>query len=355
MRTVVLTALLAAASVLEGANFYVTKTADTNGSCIPGDCSLREAVIAANAAAGADTIKVPPGTYTITIAGTGEDNAATGDFDIRGELTITGDSLEPTIVDGGGLDRLFHIVTGDVVRLEWLTIRNGSSNSGGGVLVSHSLANVTVDRCLVTGNTSTYFGGGLRNDGDVLYVRNTTVTDNSADQGGGLSAHGDGTLALVFSTVSDNYAATASNGGQIAAHAGTTVLLESTIINNAQRLGQACWISYVLSTGHNIESPGDTCDLNGDGDMDNVTGSSLSLGPLADNGGPTHSHSIGPASVAVNLGGIGNCPPIDQRGGPRDDGFCDIGSYELGAVPPQLIFRDGFEAGTTGEWSTTAP
>ena len=44
--------------------FNVTKTADTNdGACTPTDCSLREAVIAANVNAGKDTINIPAGTY----------------------------------------------------------------------------------------------------------------------------------------------------------------------------------------------------------------------------------------------------------------------------------------------------
>ena len=46
--------------------------------------SLREAVIAANAQPGADTIIVPAGTYKLTTAGSDEDMAATGDLDITG-------------------------------------------------------------------------------------------------------------------------------------------------------------------------------------------------------------------------------------------------------------------------------
>ena len=42
-------------------DYYVTKTADTaDGSCTQEDCSLREAVISANATPAADTIHLPP-------------------------------------------------------------------------------------------------------------------------------------------------------------------------------------------------------------------------------------------------------------------------------------------------------
>ena len=49
------------------ATFAVTKTADTNDGTCDADCSLREAIGAANALAGADIIDVPAGTYTLTI------------------------------------------------------------------------------------------------------------------------------------------------------------------------------------------------------------------------------------------------------------------------------------------------
>ena len=79
----------------------VTKTADTNDGVCDTDCSLREAIGAANALAGADTITVPAGTYTLSIAGTGEDANATGDLDISDDLTINGTTF--TIIDGGAL------------------------------------------------------------------------------------------------------------------------------------------------------------------------------------------------------------------------------------------------------------
>ncbi len=76
----------------------VTTTEDelaTNGRC-----SLREAIRSANvdaavhpdcpAGTGADTIRLPAGTYRLTIPGAGEDAAATGDLDITETVTILG-------------------------------------------------------------------------------------------------------------------------------------------------------------------------------------------------------------------------------------------------------------------------
>src|SRR6476469_358210 len=47
--------------------FSVTKTADSNDGTCDADCSLREAVAAANNNAGPNTINIPTGTYTLTL------------------------------------------------------------------------------------------------------------------------------------------------------------------------------------------------------------------------------------------------------------------------------------------------
>jgi CSLREA domain-containing protein len=60
----------------------VTKLADTNDGSCDADCSLCEAVIAANANPGADDIALPAGNYVLTIGGVGEDTGATGDLDL---------------------------------------------------------------------------------------------------------------------------------------------------------------------------------------------------------------------------------------------------------------------------------
>lgn len=64
----------------------ITVTTTTDDNTVNGNCTLREAVIAANtntavdacpAGSGADTIILPSGTFTFTLAGAGENSAAT--------------------------------------------------------------------------------------------------------------------------------------------------------------------------------------------------------------------------------------------------------------------------------------
>lgn len=56
-------------------------------------------MIQANATPGADTIMLRAGTYRLTLAGAGEDAAATGDLDILQNLTIEGAGAMQTIID----------------------------------------------------------------------------------------------------------------------------------------------------------------------------------------------------------------------------------------------------------------
>jgi CSLREA domain-containing protein len=113
------------------ATFTVNSTADAvdanlaDGVCetaTAGVCTLRAAIQQANASAGTDTIVLPAGTYTLTIAGAGEDAAVTGDLDVTGILTITGAGADTTIVEAcaipplattcTGIDRVFEVRPG---------------------------------------------------------------------------------------------------------------------------------------------------------------------------------------------------------------------------------------------------
>jgi CSLREA domain-containing protein len=85
--------------VAKAATITVDRTADDID--INGNCTLREAIIAANtdtavdnctAGSGSDTIFLLSGSYMLSIPGAGENAGATGDLDITDDLTITGGS-----------------------------------------------------------------------------------------------------------------------------------------------------------------------------------------------------------------------------------------------------------------------
>ena len=154
------------------ATFVVTKTADTNDGACNADCSLREAVRAANAAAGSDMITIPNGTYTLTIAGGSEDLAATGDLDITGAVVVVGGGAATTIVQAGtstgtGIDKVFSV------------------NPSLGASFATSFSNLTMR---FGNNTTDGFGGAMDWDagpsGGTITIDNVVVTNNTLNSGG---------------------------------------------------------------------------------------------------------------------------------------------------------------------------
>ncbi len=198
------------------ATFAVTKTGDSNDGACNADCSLREAITAANASAGADTINLPAGTYTLTIAGTREESNATGDLDITDDLTISGQGTDAsaTIVQAGtnstnGIDRVFDVISNGAsvtVTFDNMTIRYGRTsggflpdvfNIGAGIAARASPAThsstINITDSIINSNEATDAGGGgifmqksLGASTDpILNVTDSIISGNTAFRGGG--------------------------------------------------------------------------------------------------------------------------------------------------------------------------
>src|SRR5688572_24841483 len=113
MKKIILSTLTTAvfsAALAIGANaatFTVTKTADTNDGVCDADCSLREAIFAANGAAGDDVIEFASGTFgsasTITLT--------SGEMTIsaNGSLTINGPGAGLLTLDGNLASRIMTV------------------------------------------------------------------------------------------------------------------------------------------------------------------------------------------------------------------------------------------------------
>ncbi|MCE7986497.1 MAG: CSLREA domain-containing protein [Caldilinea sp. CFX5] len=234
---------LAAPQPALAATFTVTKPADTNDGACNADCSLREAIIAANAAPGADVITLPAGTYTLSRSGV-DNTAANGDLDVTGPLTINGAAQATTIIQAGAssptaIDRVFSFnplgtATGFAVSLNNLTIRNGKNpnafatqeNDGGcfdfdggtAGAGSLSLTSVTVSNCETTDGS----GGGAAiflPHGGTINFSGATIQNNIASRGGNNFGDGGG---LIFSCV--------QSGGT-----STVTIANSTISGNSTR------------------------------------------------------------------------------------------------------------------------
>jgi CSLREA domain-containing protein len=209
-----------------------------DGKCATdvGTCTLRAAIQEANLQNGV-TITLNPGVYTLSIAPNDTlPLAATGDLDVYGEVTISGGGADKTIVDGGGIDRVFNMQVASRVTITDVTIRNGQGRPGadGGGLSNYG--NLTLENVSVSGNrtrsdatlSADAPGGGIFNAA-TLQLRNCTVSGNSAaDVGGGV--HNTGIMTVLQSTIANN-SALADRGGGIGNFNKATVIL-STISGN---------------------------------------------------------------------------------------------------------------------------
>ncbi|HEY3186754.1 MAG TPA: CSLREA domain-containing protein, partial [Solirubrobacteraceae bacterium] len=208
-------AVISAALARGAAAATIPVTSSADDIVVNGNCTLREAVIAANsdtaqdacpAGNGTDTIQVPAGTYTLLLAGPGEDAAAGGDLDVTASVDVVGAGAPTTVIDGNATDRVLDIdpaSTGISVTLSGLTIRNGSAQpAGGGIRNAGALA---VSDCVfrdntATGGAGTASGGGIDSTGTLTVTRSTiqnnlvTATappfSSAVASGGGIHAAG---------------------------------------------------------------------------------------------------------------------------------------------------------------------
>ncbi|HEX2128985.1 MAG TPA: CSLREA domain-containing protein, partial [Solirubrobacterales bacterium] len=237
--TAVVAAVLTLAPAASPATFSVTRFDDPvpNG-CNAGDCSLREAIIAANGNSGADSIPLGAGTYELEVAGTDEDLSADGDLDVNDSLTITGAGIGQTVIDGNGEltgERVMRL-DGGTIALSDLTVTDGgdpaSTVFGAGISVGDTRATLT--RVAVNGNHGQNFGGGVHvgSSGD-LTATDGSISDNRLSQSFGSALYNDaGTVTLERMSVTGNEAlgfATIYNQLQDA----EMVIRDSTVSDNS--------------------------------------------------------------------------------------------------------------------------
>jgi CSLREA domain-containing protein len=237
-------------STPEGAILVTTLDDELNSD---GDCSLREAIQAANTNTYVDacgTGVVLTDTITFDVAGT---------ISVTSQLSVTSDG--PLVIIGaeaititGGLDagRIFSIGSSADLNLESLNIvdsygtgiyiENGnvvvsdciiSGNSNGGIF--NSLGALTIVDSTLSSNSTNSDGGGIYNFG-TIEISNSSLISNSVysfgdlySQGGGIFNFG--TLTIINSTLVGNSVGSGGTGGGISNY-GTLEINNSSLINN---------------------------------------------------------------------------------------------------------------------------
>jgi CSLREA domain-containing protein len=318
------------------ATFLVNSTADLTDAN-PGDgicdtsasggvCTLRAAIQEANAFddGGPDTINVPAGTYTLTLTGTGEDAAATGDLDILDDLTIRQNPGDMGLViiqagtlgpnddsagGGNGIDRVFDVpdlgnnmrVTN--VTISDVTIQHGKATTNGGGINYNTLGLLDLTRVAVTDNSSGLFGGGIFNRRGNMDITDSSITNNrSASDGGGIDAaiDGSGVVTITDSSIIGNTSG-GDGGGVFNDFGGTLTITGTTISNNSAESGGGIFNSGTANVQALTSVTSNQANDNGGGIFNFgqlfVTDSTISI------------------NIAVNGGGIAN-----------DDGHVEVTS-----------------------------
>lgn len=233
---------------LSAATFTVTKVGDTNDGTCDGDCSLREAINAANASDGADIVILGSGqTYALSLgpADSGRSPVpGSGDLDITGSLTIQGNASS---IDGGGIDRVIDIHGGVLVTINNLTVYGGAVTgflaAGGGLavygswdpaLATAALASLTLNGSTVRNNSAAN-GAGIVCVLCVLTITESAVVSNTAsDAGGGIEMVGNASAVTVTrSTLASNAGSAAGGGVAILFGTGAANLSLNRIAGNA--------------------------------------------------------------------------------------------------------------------------
>jgi len=201
--------------------FTVTNTLDAGAG------SLRQAILNANAAAGADTVA-----FDASFATPKQITLTTGQLIVTDSLTVTGPGAGLLTVSGNTTGRvLLASGTGTLdVILSGLTIAHGKTltgNLGAGIYAAGE--NLTLQNCVITNNHAWNVGGVWVNTPGVLTLTDCQVTNNKSDIHGG-GAGGSGGVVVTRSTISGNTAASRCGG----LYARTSLLMQdSTVSGNS--------------------------------------------------------------------------------------------------------------------------
>lgn len=287
-----------------------------------GECTLRAAVMEANALPGDEIIILRSGVYALSRAGANEDNAATGDLDIRTNVTIDGAGENNTVISGEDEDRVFHVIGAVNLALAGVTVQNGnaqgssSQGDGGGIRVEQGASLQMFDATLKS-NTAGHYGGGLFVDtGSSAELTKVTVIDNEAEAlGGGLDNY-QGTLTIQGSDIRNNTTTQGPGGGLYNGADAVTTINESTFDDNEALDGGGIYnyAGRFISGGHleisNSTISNNTASQNGGGifnfgDIHKIENVTISGNDAQSNGGGLYNQgAITDPDDPVNRAGI---------------------------------------------------
>ncbi|MCO5186064.1 MAG: right-handed parallel beta-helix repeat-containing protein [Anaerolineae bacterium] len=309
-------------TIQEGPDFIVNTDADTDdGLCsVLGqgignqDCTLREAINAANANADPSEIAFA-GDYTITLT-------AQLPF-IATEIIVNGAGRSVT-VDGNNTHTALSVLPDSALTLNSLTLAHGYD-------MVINFGDLTVLNSTLRDGTGEV--GGIYSGGSQLIVANSTFYNNQGTNTGAIQADG-GTTVINNVTFSGNSGGLA--GGMYTYFRAVTIT--NSIITNST--GGDC-----VTDGGSFSGSNNLIDDNAAGACSGVSSAAVTnlAATPADNGGDTHTIALLDGSNAIDAGDNATCEATDQRGMSRPFGDgCDIGAVEAQPMCSTIDIQTGW-------------
>jgi predicted outer membrane repeat protein len=217
-----------------------------------------------DAADNGDTIVVGDGTYYEDVNSRGKS------ITLRSVNPYDPNVVAATVIDanGSGTVVTFPNNVSAVCVLAGFTITNGNSSNGGGIRCFNGA--ITINDCIITGNSATGAGGGIASRYADLTLTGCTFSQNTAHESGPLSGGGGiftqwGELTLTDCQFSENEAVNHSGGG-IRSLNGALTLTNCTFSSNSAAVeggGVATDSNSVILT--NCTFTGNSAQLRGGG------------------------------------------------------------------------------------------
>lgn len=262
---------------------------------------------------------------------------------VSGAANVTNSVIRDNIayVKGGGIDA-GHPFTSASLTLDGSTVSGNRADYGVGI--NHSYGTTTIKNSLIDGNSyltenAGGIGGGIKNEGGLMTLINTTVSRNA----GGLFAGGifnDGEMNIINSTITRNYVPNPDySAGGILTFSAMSMRNSIVAENSAGYAPDLLTGKSFTSKGNNLIGNSTETDSPVSWQSSDILDQSPRLAPLGNYGGATQVFALTNNSPALNhgnncvitLNGCGdNNPgmPNDQRGASRV-GTVDIGAFEL--------------------------
>ncbi len=243
-------------------------------------------------------------------------------YNYDGIITIDNTRFIDNKADNNGGAILSATFSGETLIITNSTISDNTATNGGGIYVDND-ESANISYSTLSGNSASGEGGAIYNNGDTTLL-NVTLSGNSAAIGGAISNVG--SISISFTTITQNSASNAVNGDAVFKN---SIVADNTVLFN-------CDGGSFSGSGANF------ADDSSCGFSFVNTSTPLIETPLDDNGGPTETHALTVGSPALDA--ATDCTNIassavgfDQRGVTRPQGAqCDAGAFEsdeLGDTP----------------------